>query len=378
MPVEPRPYPYETWPRIGREDAMILRRIARRLPLSAPEGAAAAVAGALGAEPRVRPTPLGFVAPGQLAESVADPLVAVVLAPPEPGAARVAVELDPRLAACVIDRALGGEAGPEIAEPSSPLGDVERGVLAFVAARTVARSAGRPWRVAGVVTSPAALAYAVGDAGAVVWAAEVELGADRGAVRAWVPDAALRSAADDVVPSADRVARLPLSMVVEGGRGNLGAEELAELRPGDVVVLDESWLAAGGGGPSGEARLRVAGSARTAWQCRIEDDGITVVRVDVGHDAPSGRGRRMKETDETSADRAVQMAGDAPVEVTIELARFTMPLEELAALRPGEVVVTGRPIGETVVLRAGGRAVAEGELVDVDGEVGVRLLALGA
>src|SRR5690606_14727305 len=127
-------------------------------PLRAPEGAATAVTEALGVEPRVVPMPLGFVAPGRLAESVADPLVAIVLATPEPRAARVAVELDPRLAACAVDRALGGEGGADVAEPTSPLGDVERGVLAFVAARAVSRSAGRPWRVAGVVTSPAALA----------------------------------------------------------------------------------------------------------------------------------------------------------------------------------------------------------------------------
>jgi flagellar motor switch/type III secretory pathway protein FliN len=64
--------------------------------------------------------------------------------------------------------------------------------------------------------------------------------------------------------------------------------------------------------------------------------------------------------------------------VSVELARFTMPLEELGALRTGEVVATGRAVGERVTLRAGGHALAVGELVDVDGEVGVRLLRVGS
>ena len=38
------------------------------------------------------------------------------------------------------------------------------------------------------------------------------------------------------------------------------------------------------------------------------------------------------------------------------------------------VIVTGAAIGTRVVLRAGKQAVAFGELVDVDGEVGVRIL----
>jgi flagellar motor switch/type III secretory pathway protein FliN len=63
--------------------------------------------------------------------------------------------------------------------------------------------------------------------------------------------------------------------------------------------------------------------------------------------------------------------------VTVELARFTLSLQQLAELREGEVLLTGRPLGESVTLRAGGRVLASGELVDVDGEVGVRVLRTG-
>ncbi len=85
--------------------------------------------------------------------------------------------------------------------------------------------------------------------------------------------------------------------------------------------------------------------------------------------------------DTTTASRsgdAIELVGDAPIELRVELARVSVPLEDLAQLKPGEVIATGRALGAEVVLRAGERVIATGELVDVDGELGVRVLRLGA
>ena len=80
---------------------------------------------------------------------------------------------------------------------------------------------------------------------------------------------------------------------------------------------------------------------------------------------------------EASLQEAVVAAGDAPVTIGVEVARFTLTLEEVASLRPGEIVATGRPVGGQVVLRVGEQAVALGELVNVEGEVGVGILHVG-
>ena len=82
-----------------------------------------------------------------------------------------------------------------------------------------------------------------------------------------------------------------------------------------------------------------------------------------------------RDTDD-GVEALLQAAGDVPVELVVELARIELSLSELAALRPGEVLATGRAIGEHVVLRAGERVIARGELVDIEGEVGVRVLEL--
>jgi flagellar motor switch/type III secretory pathway protein FliN len=67
---------------------------------------------------------------------------------------------------------------------------------------------------------------------------------------------------------------------------------------------------------------------------------------------------------------------DVPIELTIEVARFSMTLAELVKLRAGEVVASGRALGETAVLRAHDRVIATGELVEVDGEIGLRVISL--
>lgn len=65
-----------------------------------------------------------------------------------------------------------------------------------------------------------------------------------------------------------------------------------------------------------------------------------------------------------------------PVDVEIELTRVMVPLSELAALKPGALLPLHINANEPVLLRVGDRAVARAELVEIEGEVGARVLAL--
>lgn len=65
-----------------------------------------------------------------------------------------------------------------------------------------------------------------------------------------------------------------------------------------------------------------------------------------------------------------------PVEVEIELTRLLLPLSELAGLKPGALLPLRINASEPVLLRVGDRVVARAELVDIDGEVGARILTL--
>ncbi len=67
---------------------------------------------------------------------------------------------------------------------------------------------------------------------------------------------------------------------------------------------------------------------------------------------------------------------DAPLVVRIELGAVSMTAREWAGLGPGDVIETAQRVAEPVVLRVAGREVGRGELVNVDGQVGVRIQKL--
>ena len=69
-----------------------------------------------------------------------------------------------------------------------------------------------------------------------------------------------------------------------------------------------------------------------------------------------------------------EQLADVPVELAIEIGRIELRVRELAALVPGRVISAQIPIGREVSLRAGDRTIAVGELVDIEGELGVRIV----
>jgi len=65
-----------------------------------------------------------------------------------------------------------------------------------------------------------------------------------------------------------------------------------------------------------------------------------------------------------------------PVELEIELGRLSLTVAELAGLRAGALLPLRISASEPVLLKVGARAVARAELVDIEGEVGARILEL--
>jgi len=64
------------------------------------------------------------------------------------------------------------------------------------------------------------------------------------------------------------------------------------------------------------------------------------------------------------------------VAMVVELGRVMVSAADVMGLRPGQVIELSRQPGEPVDLVVDGKRIGKGELVEIDGELGVRLLSL--
>ncbi len=74
--------------------------------------------------------------------------------------------------------------------------------------------------------------------------------------------------------------------------------------------------------------------------------------------------------------RDMALPDEAHVELVVQLGTMRLTLRQLGELATGTVVALGRPLAGPYEVRAAGRLIGQGELVDVDGEVGVRIVSL--
>jgi flagellar motor switch/type III secretory pathway protein FliN len=176
---------------------------------------------------------------------------------------------------------------------------------------------------------------------------------------------------------------VPLSLPLVACATLASASDVAALRRGDVW-LPGSWpLELAGLGDAAAERPRDAGPRGLVGQVRLaapsSSVGLRARLVDPDRLVLSGEVDALCAPETTmsesgDADAVVEALGDVPVVVRVEIGEARMPARDWAAIRKGDVVTLGKRVGELVLLRVGGVPVARGELVSVDGEVGVRIV----
>ena len=74
-----------------------------------------------------------------------------------------------------------------------------------------------------------------------------------------------------------------------------------------------------------------------------------------------------------SPARRLDLLLDVPLEVTVELGRTRMSIQDLLGLAPGSVIELDKVAGEALDILVNGRLVARGEAVVVNDKFGVRI-----
>lgn len=160
----------------------------------------------------------------------------------------------------------------------------------------------------------------------------------------------------------------PLALRVVWCTTAVRAREVAELAAGDAFMLGEGGPSLGASGvPEGRVEL-LSPSGEMGLLARTDGPSKLVFEGELVSSSWSEAGMK-----EDTGKTEVALA-DAPVVVRVEIGAAEMPAREWASLAKGDVVSLHKRLGEAVSLRVSGVEVARGELVQIDGEVGVRIL----
>lgn len=166
----------------------------------------------------------------------------------------------------------------------------------------------------------------------------------------------------------ERLTAVSTDLVIEAGYGFLPSREVLGFSVGDVVLLDHFGPRPITGGP---VWLRLG---RGVFPGHLDGAGVTVLGSFYlrAHDMADPQTEQAASPPETESLND-SLLRELPVQVTCEIGRVTLSAREVLDLRPGAVLPVGRPLAGPVDLTAGGRVLAHGELVDVEGEIGVRI-----
>lgn len=82
----------------------------------------------------------------------------------------------------------------------------------------------------------------------------------------------------------------------------------------------------------------------------------------------------LEEELDVAGEEAVSMTADVPVKLVAVLGKKTIAFKDLLKMKLGQVVNLERPPNEIVDLVANGKVVARGELVEIDGQLGVKVI----
>ena len=293
----------------------------------------------------------------------------MALAPPEAivlraarGRARGRVALTQPLAARLVDAALGGRGAFAAART---LGPAERGVLVALLAPAL-DAIGWALDLAPAPASAFGPSIALQLAGAVRRRRFVARPARRARTTPGrLPGGGARSA-------------LPVEARVELASTTLPAGDLARLASDDALVFDGSAFAAFArrrrlGRGIDDRRARRAAADRSWGALTLAGD----FQLTAAPDRPKVDVVKEGSMDVSGpTEMATAALAAAPVEIVAELARLTMRGDEVLALAPGVVLTVTVERRRAIVLRAGGEIWAEGELCDVEGELGVRVTRL--
>jgi type III secretion protein Q len=156
---------------------------------------------------------------------------------------------------------------------------------------------------------------------------------------------------------------VPVRLALEVGWTALSFATFRQLEKRDLILLDECWIAQ-------DNQIFLRAGRRVGIRGEIEGSRIVITGEleEIMYD---------DEDDDQDDDNTHEKTLDGiQMRVSFDLGQRSLSLGELRQLSPGYVFELGRPVRSAVNIRANGKLIGEGELVDVDGQMAVSIMNL--
>ena len=336
-----------------------------------------------------------------------------------PADSRFLLEIDPRMAAIMIDLALGGTG--EGLETGRGLTEVERGVFTFLLLKVMQHvqqtwqpASSMEFRLGGLHESAMPLRQRIAP-DALYHRKEMflHLNNQQGFARLYTPIQLIQelaNKADDLRNSPmerdylrqhfDLFGDQPITGHFRIGTVLLSEADLAGLEAEDIVLLRECSARPNEEGIlQGEALLQFGKYPSYGLRCRINDDpsaGFRSVFLEdiVPLEKPKISGildRSEYEADNSqnypneyqrgdmpndNFDEMAPVLSDVPVPLVVELGRVEAKARDISFLRLGQILELRRSPYEPLDLVVNGQLLGKGELVEIDGQLGIRIIEL--
>ena len=157
--------------------------------------------------------------------------------------------------------------------------------------------------------------------------------------------------------------RLPIPMRLAIGETGMTLSLLREVRRGDVVLITRRFVQA-----DDQLLLQVP-TPDGQWGLPVQIGDMCMTVID---------SMRRLTSDQSQPSSSEFQWDDLPIHLSFDLGEKILALRELQRLQSGETLPLDRPLDRCVSIRANGVVIGSGELVDIDGRLGVSVASLNA
>ena len=180
----------------------------------------------------------------------------------------------------------------------------------------------------------------------------------------------------DFLSRAPWISSLSYTFSADLGVAYLSPDQINILEGGDIILLDRATVSLDGQKVAGKVALHSPRMRLGVIRASLISEGAGTATITVEGVFQEGL-RQMTEASKVQEDgsekQSAEVLSSLEIPVVVEFARLTLTLEELSALKEGQVIEMEKAPPESVDLSVDGKVIANGKLVDVEGKLGVQI-----